>query len=126
MSHYPHVVNALVITGPNLSDWREQPVGTDLHSLQGLVGGYIEILHRKEYTVTVNEDGFCERLPPTVASTAGVVLVGPVVVFGPRDGSALTALDPSARAAFERDYVPFSRTWAWTLAPVGGQACPER
>lgn len=125
MSHYPHVVNALVITGPYRSDWREQPVGTDLQSLQGLVGGYIEILHRKEYTVAINEDGLSERLTPTVASTAGV-LVGPVVVFGPRDGSALTALGPAARAAFERDYLPFSRTWAWTLAPVVGQACSER
>lgn len=138
MCHHRQVVNALVITGPSVSDWREQPVGSDLHSLQGLVGGYVEILHRKEYSVAVNEDGLGEGLTPMVANTAattfgriatGAMLVGPVVVFGPRDGSALTALGPAARAAFERDYAPFAtfaNDRALILVPAGGQAAMER
>lgn len=101
----PKTVNALVIRGPRVIDWTFCEVGTDLDSLQAIVGGPIECISWAGLELVLNEEGKLENLDATIALCERVgnetvthdVIAGPVIVHGAIDNAnegAMVGLSP--------------------------------
>ena len=59
---------------------RLEHIPNDIHSMQDIVGGYIEAVHLNDALVLVcNEEGRLHNLPPTARCAAGEI-VGPCFV----------------------------------------------
>lgn len=58
-----------------------------LEDMQRVVGGWIEPVDTKDYTIMVNENGLLDRLPlnPGASGISGRYLVGDVAIVGQPD-----------------------------------------
>lgn len=104
------VVLGLIIRGPKREDWASEKIVLHLRWLQLVVGGYIEYINAKKYSLIFNEEGLHRNMPKTIQRTGegrgNLFLVGPILVVGPIRGSNSTRLTAAGQKAFEEDWRP--------------------